>query len=420
MLKSKIAITLICALAGVASAQRPNQGEDESAAFVEEGRSALRKGKLEDAAKLLDQALALNPRRVEAYVLRSAVYAARKQYKEGIALMRRAEVLAPGDPEILTALGTHLVLSGDVTTGVPLLQQVVAKEPSRYDAQLLLGHHWHDTGRWPESIAAFEAYFAARPAALVGEDARHRIDLADSYLRYRQPQKALALFEESRTAKAKGSSASVLRARMGIAWATAAIDCKKARPLLRDLEPAAEQHPEIWLVDGQCALALGDASGALGLGRKYLERSPQQTAAGHALVGEAYAARGLLAEAKKELEAARTLEPQRRRWTVRLASVLRRAGQQAEALGWHRLPQRRAAHHAPHGGLPRRARVLRLGRSDRVAGPQDEDRRRRPRRHRHRLHRRQLAAEDPRGRARPPHHARYADSVVFWRREIVA
>ena len=55
---------------------------------------------------------------------------------------------------------------------------------------------------------------------------------------------------------------------------------------------------------------------------------------------------------------------------------------------------------------------------DRVAGPQDEDRRRRPRRHRHGLDRRQLAAQDPRGRARPPHHARYADSVVLWRGEV--
>ncbi len=335
MSRSAIAVSLVCALGGLASAQRPNQAEDESASFVEDGRSALRNGKLDDAAKSLDQALALNPRRVEAYVLRSAVYAARKQYKEGIALMRRAQELAPGDAEVLTALGTHLVLSGDVTTGVPLLQQVVANEPSRYDAQLLLGHHWHDTARWPESIASLEAYFAARPAALAGEDARHRIELADSYLRYRQPQKALALFEQSHRGankSKKGSGSTELRARMGVAWATAAIDCKKARPLLRELEPMAEQHPEIWLVDGQCALALGDPNGALGLGRKYLDRAPKQNAAGHALVGEAYAARGLLAEAKKELEAARTLEPGRRRWTVRLASVLRRAGQHAEAL----------------------------------------------------------------------------------------
>ncbi len=329
-MKSTFALAMVAALATAAHAQRPNQGEDESAAFVAEGRAALRKGDLDDAARSLDQALALNPRRVEAYVLRSAVYAARKQYKDGIALMRRAQALAPNDAEVLTALGTHLLLSGDTASGVPLLQQVVANAPTRYDAQLLLGHHWHEANKWQDSITAFEAYFASRPKSLAGEDARHRVDLADSYLRFREPQKALELFEQSAKATAKGSSD--LRARMGVAWAMAAIDCKRARPLLRELEVVAEQHPEVWLVDGQCALALGDSSGALALGRKYLIRAPKENAAGHALVGEAYASRGLLADAKRELETARRIEPTRRRWTVRLASVSRRAGQHAQAL----------------------------------------------------------------------------------------
>ena len=339
MKRRVLTLVLVCALGGVASAQRPNQAEDESAAFVEEGRSALKKGDLDDASKSLDQAIALNPRRVEAYVLRSAVYAAKKQYKEGIALMRRAQAIAPNDAEVLTALGTHHVLSGDVATGVPLLEQVVAKEPARYDAQLLLGHHWHDAGKWSDSITALEAYFSARPAALAREDARHRIELADAYLRNRQPAQALALFDKSvrsATSGVKGAplakGSTELRARMGVAWATAAIDCKKARPLLRELEAIADEHPEVWLVDGQCALALGDSNGALGLGRKYLDTTENGSAAAHALVGEALAARGNLAEARKELETARKLDPQRRRWTVRLALVLLRANQHKDAL----------------------------------------------------------------------------------------
>jgi tetratricopeptide (TPR) repeat protein len=315
------AISLV-ALVATAHAQRPNQGEDESAAFVDEGRSDLRHGKLDDAAKALDQAIALNPRRVEAYVLRSAVYAARKQYKDGIALMQRARALAPEDPEVLVALGSQLVFAGDADAGVPLLQQVVAKEPSRYDAQLLLGLHWHDTGHWPDAIGALEAYFAHRPQELAKEDERHQIELADSYLRSRQPKKALALFERGKD----------LRAKIGAAWATAAIDCKQARPLLHDLDPVAVDHPEVWLVDGQCALALGDPNGALALGRRYLDRSPQGSAAGHALVGEALAARGNLGEARKELETARTLEPAKRRWTDRLANVLRRSGRTQDAV----------------------------------------------------------------------------------------
>lgn len=322
-----LVLLAILAAAMPAWAQRPNQGEDESAALVAEGRAALKKGALDDAAKALDQALALNPRRIEAYVLRSAVHVARKEYVAGVALMRRAQGLAPNDEEVLTALGSQLVLSGDGATGVPILQGVTKKNPDRYDAQLLLGHYWHEAGKWPDSIAAFEAYFAHRPEALAKEDGRHQTDLGDSYLRYRQPQKALALFQAAAGAK-KGD----LRARIGVVWATAALDCRRARSLIRELEPHADRHPEVWLVDGQCALALGDSSAALERGRRYLEKAPSGNAAGHALVGEAHASRGNLVDARKELETAMKLEPDRRRWTVRYAFVLRRANEIAPAL----------------------------------------------------------------------------------------
>ncbi|MGE5185367.1 MAG: tetratricopeptide repeat protein [Acidobacteriota bacterium] len=311
---------------GTAHAQRPNQAEDESVALVEEGRAALRSNHLDDAAKALDQAIALNPRRVEAYVLRSAVFAARKQYKDGVAVMERARAIAPDDPEVLVALGSQLVLAGDAASGVPLLERVVAKEPARYDAQVLLGHHWYAAGKWPDAITAYEAYFGHRPAELAREDARHRIELADAYLRDRQPKKALELFRAVEAARPD------LRARLGIAWATAAIDCRQARARLKELEPVAREHPEVWLVDGQCALALGDPSAALALGRRYLDLTPANNGGGHALVGEALAARGNLADARKELETARSLEPQHRRWTVRLAYVLRRSGHADEAV----------------------------------------------------------------------------------------
>src|SRR6187551_3182248 len=87
-----------------AYAQRASEGDDESASLVAQGRDDLKKGNYTDAAAALDQAIALNPRRVEAYVLRSAVYAAKKQYKQGVELMRRAQALSPNDEEVLTAL----------------------------------------------------------------------------------------------------------------------------------------------------------------------------------------------------------------------------------------------------------------------------------------------------------------------------
>lgn len=317
--RAAIALAIAAWLGAPVHAQRPAQGDDDSAALVSAGRAALRRGALGDAARALDEAIALNPRRIEAYVLRAAVHAAAKDYRAGIAVMRRAQALAPGDQDVLTQLGSQLVLAGDPGAGVPLLEQVVATNPARYDAQLLLGHHWHDGEQWQRAIAAFEAYFAHRPAELASDDVRHRVDLADAYLRSGQPARSLARLTEPQR------GAPDLRTRLAIAWATAALDCGRARRLLRELEAAAPTHPEIWLVDGRCALALGDPAAAIERGRRYTERS-SRPAAGHALVGEAHAARGNLVAARRELEVARALEPARRPWVVRLAAVVRRGG----------------------------------------------------------------------------------------------
>jgi tetratricopeptide (TPR) repeat protein len=321
-------VLLLIALQSTARAQRPTQGEDESAALVEQARQALREHKLDAAAKAANEAIQLNPRRVEAYVMRAAVFTIRKQYKDGIDLLNKARALAPDDANVLGALGSNLVLSGDYNNGVPLLEKVAAKQPEKYDVQLLLAKYYHDTGKWPDVIKALEAYFAHRPKELASEDPLHQIDLADAYLRYRQPSRALTLFQ----AAEHGDQKLDLRARIGEAWATAALDCKRARPLLHNLEPVAEQHPEVWLVDGQCALATGDAAGALALGRRYLAKVSVGSAAGHALVGDALASRGNLVDARNELETAHRLEPTRRRWSVRLAFVLRRQNKLAEAL----------------------------------------------------------------------------------------
>ena len=322
-----LALPLLGTLGPASVMAQPQQAEDDSVELVREGRAALRERAYERAARALDQSLALNPRRIEAYILRAAVHAAQKQYAAGVAIMRNAAVLAPNDIDVRAALGTQLVLAGQTSEGVTLLEAVVKTDAKRYDALLLLGHTYYQTGRWRDATTAYQSYLASRPVALVGDDAIHRVDLADAFLRARQPRKAVELFTAS-----VGVARVDLRARMGVAWATAAIDCRRARPMLAALGAELKQYPEIGLVDGQCALAIGDIDGALRRAREYLTNQPRAGAAGHALLGEALAVRGELAAALAELEIARQLEPTRRRWTVRSATVLRKSGKASSAI----------------------------------------------------------------------------------------
>lgn len=318
---------LVLALAAPAWAQRPNQGEDESAELVDEGRRALRAGDYGDAARALDQALALNPRRLEAYPLRAAVHAARGEHAAGVALMRKARELAPDNLDVLEALGTQLMLAGQPDEGVPILEGVVTRAATRYGAQVLLGHHHADRAAWGPAVVALEGYFAARPDELAAEDDRHRLDLAEAYLRTYRPADARRLY----TGIAKRHP-EWMSARMGVAWSVAAIDCREAKPLLVALSGDPRAPVEVLLVRGSCALELGEPGEAQRLARAYLDSAETATAAGHALLGEAEAARGNLTAARASLEKARTLEPGRRRFAVRLARVLRLAKDPAAAL----------------------------------------------------------------------------------------
>lgn len=310
------AVALALALGG----GRARADEDESELYVAEGRAALRRGDYDRAARALDRALAVNPRRVEAYVLRAGVHAARKEYAAGVALMRRAQALAPESREVLTTLGTLLLLDGQAAEGVPILERVAATWPDAYEAHALLGHHHAALGDHRRAIASLEAYLRTRPAELATEDAEHAITLADAYLRVGEARTARDLF-----GRVLGQKPRHLRARLGLAWATAALDCREAMPLLVELSTLGDRHPEVYLVRGRCALLLGRPGEALGLANAYLERRPDG-AAGHALRGEAHAASGTLPAARRSLAEALRLEPTNRRWALKLVRVEREGG----------------------------------------------------------------------------------------------
>jgi tetratricopeptide (TPR) repeat protein len=300
--------------------------QDESALLVADARKRMARGDYARAGRSLDRALALNPRRIDIYVLRASVHAALAQYPAGIALLRRAQDLAPNNPDVLTALGSQLLLAGQADEGVPLLEQAVARAPDRYDAHILLGYHYARSGAPRRAIPALESYFRTRPERLRGEDTTHRLGLADAYLRAGQREKARALFRAVRRAEPRN-----LTARLGLAWATAAIDCRQALPLLAELDDLTGRYPDIDVVRGHCELALGKTAEAEAHARRYLGKNPRSASA-HALLGEARLAAGDLAGARASLRASRRLDPGLRHVALRLARVEREGGDPAAAL----------------------------------------------------------------------------------------
>ena len=262
------------------------QAEDEeSELLVEEARRAIGKKDYDRAGKLLDKALQVNPRRIDLYVLRASVHGVRKEHDRAIALLEKAQKLAPDNPSVTTALGVQLVQAGQADRGVPMLEAIVARQPGRYDAQVVLGHRYVADARWAEAVTAFEAYFEHRPREIAGEDHLHQPDFANAHLRAGDPARARELYEAILDRRPKSEIA-----RLGVAWSAAAIDCRDALPLFEGLGDLEAKYGEVSLVRGRCALLLGRLDEALAAAERYRKAAPD-AGDGWALLGDVQTAK---------------------------------------------------------------------------------------------------------------------------------
>jgi len=312
------------ALGTMVHAPRPalaqSSDDDEDQLLVDEAKRAIAKKDYARAGKLLDRALANNPRRIDLYVLRASVHGVKQEHAKAIALLEKAKALAPNNVFVLAGLGIQLVQSGDAAKGVPILEGIVAKEPDRYAVQVVLGHHYEQTGKWTESITSFEAYFEARPGELAKEDRLHLVAAANAYLRSGDAKQAKASYEQVLAERPESELA-----RLGLAWSSAALDCRDAMPLFEDLADLEDKYPEVSLVRGRCAMMLNRIDDALSAAERYRTARPEE-GAGWALLGD-------VRDAKKNYQAAETayqkaidVEPDNRVYAFKLGKTERLLG----------------------------------------------------------------------------------------------
>jgi tetratricopeptide (TPR) repeat protein len=321
-----VALALVLAAgAPRASAQGQAQAEDEETeVLLGDARGAIAHKEYAQAATLLDQALQVSPRRIDLYVLRASVYGVQDQHDRAIALLERARQLAPDNDNVLIALGIELVQVGKAGDGVPLLEKIAARQPRRYDAQAVLGHHYLTHQQWPKAVAALDAYFKYRPEGIGGED-RLRLDWADAHLRTGDAKTARHLYEEV-LGKRKTSEA----ARLGVAWSAAATDCREAMPILDGLADLENKYAEVSLVRGRCALLLGRLDEALAATDRYRKARPA--------IGDGWALLGDVQTEKRNYTAAETaygkaleLAPKDRLYAFKLARSERLLGKPQQA-----------------------------------------------------------------------------------------
>lgn len=296
MITSRIVAALVLGLALLsavppAAAQRRDR-DDESELLVEEAKSAMSKKDYHRAGGLLDRALAVAPRRLDLYILRASIFGVEGKYEDGVALLERARQLAPTNVGVLTALGIQLIQVGRPKDGVPMLERMVVSEPARFDAHLALGRYYLKQGLWPDAAKAYAAYFKYRPRALANEDSMHRLAQANALLRSGNPASALGLYQQVLAERKQDELA-----RLGIAWSTAAISCKKASPVFESISDLEAKYPQVSLVRGRCALELGRLDEALGRVERYRKAAPESQQ-GWILLGDVRSAQNNWKEAE--------------------------------------------------------------------------------------------------------------------------
>jgi tetratricopeptide (TPR) repeat protein len=298
--------------------------DEESQLLVEEAKRALAKKDYKRAGGLLDKALVASPRRIDLYILRASIYGINGKHDAAVNLLERARQLSPNNTRVLVSLGSELIQVGRGSDGVPILEKIVTADARQFEAQVVLGHYYAKQGEWKQAAKAFEAYFGSRPKALAGEDSLHRYDQANSLLRSGDPRGALELYRKLDGDKRDD------RARLGVAWSTAAISCKQAMPILDGLGEVEPKYPEVSLVRGRCALKLGRLDDALTRAERYRKNAPNALA-GWVLLGDVRGAQNNWKEAEAAYLHVVEEAPDDPLYALQLARAERHLGKNAAA-----------------------------------------------------------------------------------------
>ena len=132
-----------------------------------EGTLWLQAGRLDEAERALNAALAERPAAPEALVNLGNVALARGDGARAESFYR--EALA-ADPDFALAsenLAKSFLVSGRASEAAPLLEALLAGDPSRIDLVAHLGDVYLAAGRAGEAIRAFEAVLAAQPESVI-------------------------------------------------------------------------------------------------------------------------------------------------------------------------------------------------------------------------------------------------------------
>ncbi len=128
------AVAALALLAGLFAVQRLSG----YAVPLEQGNEAYQQGRLDDAARLLEQASAKKPNDRQTLFLLSSTYMRQQQFSRAIPVLQREVQLDPNNEDVQADLGIAHLQLGEFDQAIPYLQKAVQLNPKDDDAQKAL------------------------------------------------------------------------------------------------------------------------------------------------------------------------------------------------------------------------------------------------------------------------------------------
>jgi len=120
------------------------------------GEAALHAGKLDEAEQDFRQVLAIDSGVAGAYANLGVIHMRRKQWPQALAMLHKAEKLAPNIAGIRLNIGLAYFRQNDFRSAIKPFESVVRDVPDSYQARYLLGLCYFFNDRWPDTIRALE------------------------------------------------------------------------------------------------------------------------------------------------------------------------------------------------------------------------------------------------------------------------
>jgi tetratricopeptide (TPR) repeat protein len=152
-----VLFSTLCVFAQVTPAKKTTaQVTSDPQKLFAAGEAALHAGKLDEAEHDFRQVLAIDSGVAGAYTNLGVIHMRRKQWPQALAMLHKAEKMAPDIPGIRLNVGLVYFRQNDFRSAIKPFESVVRDVPGSYQARYLLGLCYFFNDRWGDAMSALE------------------------------------------------------------------------------------------------------------------------------------------------------------------------------------------------------------------------------------------------------------------------